>query len=110
MCKNFELEINNKEIQTESSMTTPEKMSVSTQKSLNDIMIVNNFGTHFNIEPFNYVGKVEEPQFDYERNHESEYHRKEREYDNDSYSDIPSDCSVYTPSQIPLSQIYFGHL
>ena len=35
-------------------MTSPEVRSISTHVTLNDLMIMNDFGTQFNIKPLNH--------------------------------------------------------
>ena len=66
--KSFEYDINTKETQTElhcnyvSSMTSPEVMSTSTQITPVYLIIMNDFGTQYNIEPLNYNDNNEEPQ------------------------------------------------
>ena len=89
--KSSEFNINTREVQTESSMTTPEVMPISTLVSRN------NFKTQYNIEPRNYVEKDEESQSECESSDKSEYHQMEREYDNDSCLDVPSYYSGCAP-------------
>ena len=105
--KSFEYDINTKETQTElhcnsvSSMTSPEVRSISTHITLNDLMIMNDFDTQFNIEPLNHDNNDEESQIECKSSDsaESKYHQSENEYDNDSSSDTPMTDSGKMPSK-----------
>lgn len=101
LVESLEFDVNTKEVQTEleynsvSCMTSPEVKSVSTQVE----SIMNDFGVQCNIELLEYAGKDEESQSDYESSDESEYQQSEGEYDDESFSDAPTNCPTVMPSK-----------
>ena len=76
-------------------------MSISTQVTPIDLMIMNDFGTQCNIKPFNYDDNDEESQTECESSDsdESEYHQSENKYDDDSSSDTAITDSGKMPSK-----------
>ena len=82
-------------------MTSPEVMSISAQVTPIDLMIMNNFGTQWNIEPFNSKDNDEESQRQCESSDsdESEYHQSGNEYHDDSSWNTPITDSGKMPSK-----------
>ena len=85
-------------------MPSPEVTSISSQVTPIDLIIMNDFGTQFNIPPLSYNDNNEQSQTECEisDSDKREYHQGENEYSDDSSSD-----THITDSGKMLSEITF---